>query len=131
MIELAMLSLLENTAGLSAAPVLGRVHVGKLPEKCQYPAVVFRRITSPSAERRSDKTQHSTRRSLLQVDVWSSTYLEAGTIGAAVESALDGFSGTVSGIAIGLVEVEDNQPIFDESSELCRATLEIAIYHRQ
>lgn len=130
MIELPFLMLLEQLAGLDSTPVNGRIHPGVLPENCEYPAVVFTLISSPSAERRSDKTQHTTKRSLFQIDVWATTYLEAGQIAQSIEDAIDGYSGLIDGKHFKLVEVEDSRPGFDTTSEHHRRTLEIAVLHQ-
>ena len=129
MIESALLQLLTGISGLSSSPVSGRVYPGVLPENCAYPAVTFTAISTPVAERTSKKTQHTTRRTLFQVDVWSATYLQAGQIAGAIFTAIDGYSGEVAGTPIKLVEVEDNRPSHDSASEYHRRTLEISMLH--
>lgn len=131
MIELIIHDMLTNDMpGEVSGPVEGRVYAGVLPEGCAYPAVRHTLISSPASERLSDRSQHTTRTSRYQIDVFAQTYLEAATIANAIGNVMDGYSSTHDSINIDLIETTDIRPGYADSAEKHHHIIELTIIWR-
>lgn len=87
----AVRSILLNNAAVSSL-VGNRVYVLELPDICSFPALSIHKISDPYS-----RIKKSPR---IQVSAWGEDLLITKQISTAVETALDGYSGTQGNISI-------------------------------
>ena len=123
---------LLTTAAPAELPALiaDRIYFGRLDNGCEYPALRITGVSKPAGERNSTGQQHTTKRATYQIDVYANKYLEAATIAGLITSHLDGYQSTHQTTVIQLIEADDINPDFLESSEKHRHSIDISILHR-
>jgi len=94
--EESLATRLEATAALTAL-VASRIYPVELPEQATMPAVTYRRIDTPTAHMLSE-ARSSWEYPRFQVTSWGATYASAKAVNAEVQTALDGFAGTMGGV---------------------------------
>ncbi|MDP2505385.1 DUF3168 domain-containing protein [Oceanobacter sp. 3_MG-2023] len=128
MLEAILIDMLTSSAPAAIAnAVADRVHPGVLPERCRYPAIRLANISNPMAERRSDGTQHTTKTSTFQLDVYARTYLAAKQLADDIAELLDGYQATHDTTVIQLIAVTNIRPGWESGTEHHNHTLDITI----
>lgn len=107
-----------------------RIFPGILPEGCRYPAIRHQSISNPASQRTSAGTQHTTRQSRYQIDVFAKTYLQASDIANAIGQQLDGYSATHDQICIDLISTDDIRPGYASASEKHHHIIELTLTWR-
>lgn len=131
MIEAIITDLLTSSAPAAVSnPVADRVFPGIIPHKCQYPAIRHQSINNPASQRNSAGTQHTTKRTTYQIDVFAKTYLQAKSIADAIAAYLDGYSATHDAISIDLIEVTNVRPGYADGSEKHHHIVELTLTWR-
>lgn len=84
-----------------------RIFPIQLPLICEFPAISYLKPSNPFSR--------ISGRPRVQIDCWTEDYLECLTLAKAVETALDGYSGTVAGVNIRGIFPQNapDQPIDD------------------
>lgn len=113
-IEYAVVDILQGDGAVSA--LIGtRVFSMSIPQEVsttRLPCVVYTRISRPQVTSLDGPSNLAFPR--LQLNCWASTYPGAKALAKAVREALDGFSGSQSGVAIAYIEVETENDIVVE-----------------
>lgn len=114
-------------AHLLAHSAITRVYPVRLPQKPDYPCVSFQVITSPRAHTMEGAVSI---KSVVQIDCWAKTYLEAQTIATAVEEALDTFVGRMGGILKVTATLQgERQDLYEPDVDDYRVSLDFSIWH--
>lgn len=131
MLEAIVTDLLLNAMPAEVgAAVSDRVFPGILPERCKYPAIRHQSISNPASERTSAGTQHTTKRSRYQIDVFARTYMQASEIAHQIGEQLDGYSATHDQIGISLISTDDVRPGYASASEKHHHIIELTLIWR-
>jgi len=98
-----IVSVLIAANATAHALIAGRVYPGVAKQETAYPCVVVSLVTpNPTNTKRAASDLDLT---LVQVDVYGSTYTSAASTSAAIRTALDYYSGTVTLTGGGTVSV--------------------------
>jgi hypothetical protein len=108
----------------------GHVHFGVVPKHRQT-YVRISNISNPASERSSAGTQHSTKKSTFQIDVFAKHYLTAKELATYIADHLDAYQGTHEDVVIQLIEVENLRPGYANTTETHQHIIDIAITHRR
>ena len=123
---------LLTTAAPAELPALiaDRIYFGRLDNGCEYPALRITGVSKPAGERNSAGQQHTTKRATYQIDVYADNYLDATKVAHLMSEYLDGYQGTHDNTVIQLIEVEDINPDFLQTTEKHQHSIDLAILHR-
>lgn len=100
-----------------------RVYAMRAPQDAVVPFVVFQRI---DAQRwRSINSPSGIAQATIQIDVYAGDYYAAKTLAAQIETALDGYAGTVyygadspqASVRIGGISLQGDNDILDQTEE--------------
>ena len=111
-IEYAILDLLIADGTVNGL-VSGRIFPHTIPQaqgSSRLPAITYTRIGRPPVRNLGGPSGLSSPR--IQYTCWATTYTGAKALAKAVREALDGFSGSQSGVVISDLEVADDNDIF-------------------
>lgn len=115
--ERGIYELLKSLAG-------GRVYAMRAPQNAAAPFIIYQRIDTTKLGRHLQGGAHLAQASI-QIDVYANDYYAAKDLGAAVETILDGFQGTVyhgtnspqDFVDIGGISLQNDLDILDETDE--------------
>lgn len=126
----AVYSLLSNDAGV-AALVGDRIFPDVSPQRTPSPFVVYSTVSSSSYRHVKGPSGRATPR--YQFDCYAESRLDADRLATAVRIALEGFTGTVAGVAISRITFDNRQTGIDENAEpwLRRTILDFFIEHQE
>ncbi len=135
-IEEFLLALLTVDAPAAITGTLnGRIRFGVIEKGCSYPVARVTGISNPTAERTSKGKQHTTKRSLFQIDVFDKTYLDTQQLAQKLGDHLDGYQGVKTDaserLIIQLIEVENIKPGYGNATETHQHSLDLAILYRR
>lgn len=108
MIEPAIRTILANDPAVSAV-VADRVWLGTRPQGERRPGVVLNRSSGGDQHCLDGAAGYAT--GTVQADVLAPTYREAKELAQKVRDALDTYSGTVAGVLIDWLMIEDESDI--------------------
>lgn len=129
MIENALVSILEDDAGIGA--IAGdRIYPVILPQNPTAPCITYAR-DGTQRDVTFDEGQTDFVGSTFQIDAWGESYSDARTLGAAIQTALQNYSGTVDGIVIQTARITADVDIYEDSVELFRYSMAWIIYHNE
>lgn len=104
-IEAAIVAILEGNIGVTAL-VDKRIYPLIVPQGVTMPAITYQQLSDTKIQTHSGPdTLLNTR---LQIDCWSDKYTETSAVKKAVRLALAGFIGTVAGIKISNIIMENS-----------------------
>lgn len=124
MILESIYSILFNDAGVNAA-VSGRIYPNMALLGADFPLIVFSNPSSapiPTKESASVLDVHD-----IQVDIYSTTALQAGGVSALVRALLDRYTGTVEGHNIQGIQLRGTQMSFEVEQDLYRIILSFSL----
>jgi len=134
-IEEAVNALLLATSTVTALVGSGssaRIFPLVIPQNAARPAIAYQKISSPKTMSHSGSSNLA--RSRFQFTFQAATYTSAKALAAAVRNALIGYRGTVSGVRIDGILIEDDNDgdIEIQSNEvLPYVRLDAAIWHSE
>lgn len=99
----------------------GRVYAMQLPERPEFPAIVYQRISGPRAG--------PLWRPRYQLSCWARSYREAEALAEAVTTALHGFNGDIDGVEGVVLVASDGLDDYEPDTGLYRRILDIYLYH--
>lgn len=109
-----------------------RAYALVLPQETAYPAITYNRVSGVRVHDLDGPAGRGTPR--ISVNSWAETYLEAKALAAAVRVCLDGFRGTVGGVEINNISIENEIDLFEEDAGLSgtyRIMQDYFISHRE
>ena len=117
--------------------MVGRVIVARLAPAAVYPLVLPQDPTLPAVTYRVISTirQHafgadsSIIETRVQVDSWGKTYTEARALGDEVITALSRFSGTVSGVVVHDIALDNEQELFEDDTDTRRISQDYIVFY--
>lgn len=122
MIEAAVRSIL--LADPTVYEIVGtRIQPAPLSLQCTYPAISYLKVSNPY----SRVAGHPR----IQIDCWSKDWTECQTLAKAVETALDGYSGTVNGVNIEKIIPINSQDFYDNETKLYNVPCDFFIIYRK
>jgi hypothetical protein len=123
--EAALVSLLVTGAGNPVAALIGtRAYPLVLPQNPAVPAIRYQRISTTRGPYRALGTGRAEyAKPRFQLDCYATTAAGAKALADAVRIALDGFAGTVAGISIGSMALEDEDADLEEGVGVAGAPL--------
>tara|TARA_A100001015_G_scaffold219571_1_gene247036 strand:- start:934 stop:1338 length:405 start_codon:yes stop_codon:yes gene_type:complete len=131
MLEAIITDLLLNSMPAEVINAIDdRVFPGIIPQKCRYPAIRHQSISNPASERTSAATQHTTKRSRYQIDVFAKSYMQASDLAHTIGEQLDGYSATHDQIGISLISTDDIRPGYASASEKHHHIIELTLTWR-
>ena len=128
MIESALYSILTADSTVSGL-ISTRVYPIKLPQSPTFPAVTYQRVSTPRV--RSTTGPSGLAHPSIQIDCWAETYTGVKSLAEAAREAVDGYSGTVGGVAIAGIIVASENDFFEPEVEIYRVTMDITIWHEE
>jgi hypothetical protein len=117
-------SILFNDASVNAA-VSGRIYPNMALLGADYPLIVFSNPSSqpvPTKDSASVLDLHD-----IQIDIYSTTALEAGSVSSLVRSLLDRYTGTIEGHNIQGIQLRGTQMSFEIEQDLYRIILSFSL----
>lgn len=120
------LAILANATVL--ATVVDRCYFVKLPQKPTYPAITVELISGDLNNCLNELPALTWSR--VRVNCWATTYEAAVELAAAVETALNGQTITVSGLLIRSVVADGMRDFYEPEVEAYYATQDYRIWHR-
>lgn len=125
----AIYAQLSGFAGLTAL-VGTRIYPVEAPANVTRPYVVFVAISSVRLNHLSGPAEVANPR--VQVDAYAARYIDAQAISDQVRAALDGFAGTVGGVAVLSSACIDGRDFYEDAANppLHRASLDFSVWHR-
>lgn len=121
-IDGAVRSILQADSGVSSL-VGSRVYVLELPDICTFPALSIHKISDPYS-----RIKGSPR---IQVSAWAEDLLICKQISAAVETALNGYSGTQGNLQIVQIVPLDSQDFPKDDSGLYQIAYDFLVLYRK
>jgi len=100
-----------------------RIYPMELPLDCELPALAYSQISNPH--------RRITGNPRIQIDIFSTDYTESKTISSALVSALDGYSGTVSGHNIEIIVPLDSHDDYDSETGIYHIPYDFKIIYRK
>ena len=107
-----------------------RVYFVQAPQDVTKPYIVVTKI-SGVREHSHDGSNHLAR-PRFQLSAFSTTYANAKSIASALQTALQGYKGTMGGtggVAVGAVFYEDETDLYEENTGLYQVALDFFITH--
>lgn len=121
-------AILAAAAGVTAKRT-GGIHVNAAPQNDPLPNIVMMNVGG------GEGLTHSGPAGLLseRVRIWAraSTAKQAGELGIAIDRALHGYRGTVSGAVVDLVEKIMTTSDYDDAATVQRAIVDVRIHWRR
>lgn len=121
-----------------AALVVDRVYPMPAPQNAGYPFVTWQRISGERVFSLGGPSGLAYPR--FQIDVWSDSrenrpaggapYLESRAIADAIRRALDGFNGTLDGIRVSAILL-DERDLFENEGGITRVSMDFRIWHEE
>jgi hypothetical protein len=118
----AIRSILLNNAAVTAL-VGSRVYVLELPDTCTFPAISIHKISDPYS-----RIKGSPR---IQVSAWGEDLLITKQISTAVETALDGYAGTLGNIAIIHINPLESQDFPADNAGLYQVSYDFLVLYKK
>ena len=133
MIEAAICALLNPLPAFTGIPI----RPGKLDQNSTYPAIAFWRVSGARVESFGGASGLAS--PVFQFDVYADTYTDAATYANALQTALEGFRGTVAGVNInGIIYLGDMDGMsttaptgYDSDAEKFVRSSEFQIWHNE
>jgi len=122
MIDEAVRSILLNNSTVYGF-VGTRIYPLVLPLSCTFPAISY--------SKPSDPYTRIARSPRFQVDIWSKDFTEVQNLKKAVETALDGYSGIVSGMNIERIIPLDSHDFELDDTQIYRISYDFKVIYRQ
>jgi hypothetical protein len=121
MIDEAVRSILINNSTVYG--LIGtRIYPLVLPLSCSFPAISY--------SKPSDPYTRIARSPRFQIDMWSKDFTEVQNVKNAVETALDGYSGIISGINIEKIIPLDSHDFTLDDTQLNRVSYDFKVIYR-
>lgn len=127
-IEAALFTLLTTTPSI-AAKVADRVYPKQLPQDPTTPAIVYHRISGPREHSHDGSSGLAHPR--FQLDMYAGSYLEAKALADAVRVAIDGYKGTVEGVEIQAIFLENDDDGHDDELKVYWFQADYIIWHAE
>ena len=124
MILESIYSILFNDAGINAA-VSGRIYPNMALLGADYPLIVFSNPSSqptPTKGSASVVDIHD-----IQIDIYSTTALQAGSVSSLIRALFDRYNGTIEGHNIQGVQLRGTQMSFEVEQDLYRIILSFSL----
>ena len=127
-IEKVIYSKLSGDSDVSAL-VATRIYPVNLPQKPTYPAIVYTRISGERAYSLGGPSDLASPR--FQIDCFASTYSAAKDLASKIRSAINGFRGTVAGVLVQGVFLENDNDIFEDDFSVYRVSSDYFIHYKE
>ena len=121
-IDEAVRSILAANAGVSAL-VGTRIYPAVLPLDCTLPALSFSKISNAYKQIAGVPR--------FQISCWTEDYLQCQTLKQAVETALDGYSGTVGTITIIRIIPLDAPDLYEQEPGVYHIPYDFKVIYRK
>lgn len=133
--EAALYSLLTAGSPNPVHALVGsRVHPLVLPQNVLYPAIRYQRISTPRSQYRAldGRAEYASPR--FQIDAYALTHAQAIAVAQAVYELLEGFTGTVAGLRIDQISIDDEAADMEAGAgpggaHLYRHRTDVFLYH--
>jgi len=127
-IESGLFAFLEANAGITAL-VGTRIFPLRVPEGATLPALVYHKISGPSAH--SKDGDMSLNHPRYQFTVWADKYADAKAVRTAVNAALNSFvnGSTMGGIVVDQIIAENDADLHDPQTLEFGASIDATIWH--
>lgn len=130
-LEEVLLQLLTTEAPVDVQnKINGHIHFGVI-KKHRHTYLRVSNLSNPQSERTSQGKQHTIKRSMFQIDVFSKAYLETKELAENIADHLDAYQGTHNDLIIELIEVENLRSGYADTNEIHQHIIDIAITHRR
>lgn len=127
-LELAIHAKLAATAAVTNL-VSTRIYLVNLPQSPSYPAVTIARVSGVREHNLSGPSGLA--RPRISISGWGTYYNAAKNVAEAIRQTLDGFSGTVSGVDIQSVHLENEIDLYEDEPEVFRTMTDYFIQHQE
>ncbi len=127
-LEQALYERMTAFAGLTAL-VSTRVYPSRAPQNATYPLVVYQRISGEHGEVMEGSDGLGMAR--VQFLAWATTYASAKAVAEQVRLALQSRVGSLSGLAVTVVEAADIPDFWDDTSDIHGAGIDFTIYYEE
>ena len=127
-VEKVIYSKLSGDSDVSGL-VSTRIYPVNLPQKPTYPAIVYTRISGERTYSFDGASGLTSQR--FQIDSFASTYSGAKDLSNKIRSAINGFRGTVSGIFVQGIFLENDSDIFDDDFNIYRVSCDYFIHYKE
>jgi len=131
LIETALMTYLLAQSGITDI-VDTRIYFVKAPQDVAKPYIVFFKVTSPRDHSHDGGTGLANPR--FQFSIFSTTYGEAKNIATAVQTALQGYTGTMGGdggVYVTAVTYEDENDFYENETKLFHVAVDYAFWHEE
>ena len=131
LIETALMTYLLAQSGITDY-VGQRIYFVLAPQETAKPYIVITKIDAPRVHSHDDGSQLAHPR--FQLSIFSMTYGEAKNIASAIQTALQGYAGTMGdagGVAVGAVFYEDENDFYEESTQLFQVACDYIFWHKE
>jgi len=109
-IEEAVRKIMVDDAGIGALAA-NRIYPHILPQDATLPAITWQRISGAHLEDMGGEDLLA--RPRIQVNCWGASYSDASDLRDAVRTALVDYTGTVLGVVIRIISLEDDGDLFE------------------
>lgn len=128
----AIYSLVTGTAGV-AALIGDRLYPGRQPDApaagaTTYPCITYDRLSAKREYSHGGDSRLPHPR--FQFSVWDPEYSAARAAATALIEAISGYRGTVGGVVIQAVFVENDQETFEPEAKLHRVLVDAVVWHK-
>jgi len=130
-IEEALMTFLLAQTGITGY-VGTRSHFVRAPQATAKPYIVVTKVDAPRLHSHDGGSGLAHPR--FQLSIFSTTYKEAKEIAAAIQAALQGYSGTMGGaggVAVGAALYDDETDFYEEDSGLYHVAADYIIWHEE
>ncbi len=109
-----------------------RVHPNRKPQQPKYPCIVFARISGTPVSKFVEDVEIEPSR--IQLDMYAETYLSVIALRDAVKTSLQRFAGTVSGIIVHHVFIDNEldgrfiDEVTDEATGVFRRIMDLRVW---
>lgn len=128
----ALLLATSTVTALVGSGTAARIYPLVIPQDAARPAIAYQKISSPKTMSHSGTSNLA--RSRFQFTMQAATYTSAKALAAAVRTALIGYRGTVSGVRIDGILIEDDNDgdiEIQPNEVLPYVRLDAAIWHSE
>jgi len=115
-------------AALAKSGSVTRIYALFLPQDPTLPAITYQRISGPRIQELNAATEWG--RARIQYDCWSTTYLGAQTLAAAVRRSLNGHVGKLATLKVG-IRLDNERDLYEDELNIFRISQDYTVVHTE
>lgn len=117
---------------LAAASVAsGRIYYIKRPDNSLFPCVTYQGMSTQTDRLLDRQEEQKVTREFIIFDAWARNETDLQTVSSAILTSLENFAGTISGLEIFRILLDNENDSYDDVPEIFRRSIMFEIWYRR